>query len=157
MQNAVFMRVMHSARHFGDELHRAPDQHRFASDHFVELAAFDKFHAEIALGVALADLVDGNNAWMLEACGGFCFPPKALEMCFGGPGAKADYLQRDRAIETFLMRAVHNALTAPANFFQQFVIAEVSQYPCCSPGFLNNVCSRDVIAIGVVGLCNRID
>ena len=94
---------------------------------------------------------------MLEARGGFCFPPKALEMCFGGPGAKADHLQRDRAIETFLMRAVHNALTAPANFLQQFVIAEVCQYPCRSPGFLNNVCSRDVIAIGVVGLCSRID
>src|SRR5436190_19568607 len=150
MQNAVFMRVMHRARHFGDKLHRAPDRHRFASDCFVELAAFDKFHAEIALGVALADLVDGNNAWMLEAGSGFCFPPKALEMCFGGPGAKADHLQRDGAIETFLMRTIHYALTAPANFLQQFVIAEVCQYTCLSPGFLNTVSSPDIIAIDVV-------
>ena len=68
------------------------------------MAPLDKLHAEVALRLALADLVDGNDAWMLEVGGGFCFPPKAFQMRFAGPRAEADHLQRDCAIETFLAR-----------------------------------------------------
>src|SRR6266550_6200593 len=110
VQNPVLMRIMHRACHFRDELYCAPDRHRLASRYFVKLAAFDELHAEVALRIALADLVNGNNAWMLEVGGGFCFPAEALQMCVGGPGAEADHLQRDGAIQTFLMRAVHYAL-----------------------------------------------
>ena len=48
MKNAVFMRVMHSAREFGDQFHRAPDRHRLTPDHFIKLTAFDELHAEVA-------------------------------------------------------------------------------------------------------------
>jgi hypothetical protein len=65
---------------------------------------------------------------MIEAGRGFCFPAKALEMCFGGPRAKADHFKRDSAIETFLMGAINHALTAPANFLQQLVVAKVSEH-----------------------------
>ena len=36
--------------------------------------------------------------------------------------------KRDGAIETFLPRAKYHALTAAADFLQQFVVAEVSQH-----------------------------
>ena len=49
-------------------------------------------------------------------------------MRFGRPGAQADYFKRDGSIETFLIRPVNYTLTAPANFLQQFVVAEVSQH-----------------------------
>jgi len=111
MQNAVLMRVMHSARYFRNEFHRAPDRHRLALHHFVKLAAFDQLHAEVALAIALADFVDGNNAWMFQAGCSFCFPAKTLQMRFGGPRAEADYFERDGAIETFLMGAIDYALT----------------------------------------------
>ena len=61
-----------------------------APDHFVKLAAFDELHAEVARAIALADFVDGNDAWMIEAGGGFGFAAKALQVRFGGPLTKAD-------------------------------------------------------------------
>ena len=93
MQNAVFMRVMNGARHFGDQFHRLPDRHRRALDYFVELTAFDKLHAEVACAVALAHFVDRDNARMIETGGGFCFQTKALEVRFGGPLAETNDFQ----------------------------------------------------------------
>ena len=43
-----------------------------------EVAPFDQFHAEIAATIAFADFVNGNDKWMVEAGGGFCFAAKAL-------------------------------------------------------------------------------
>ncbi len=57
------------------------------SDYFVKLAAFDEFHAEVACAFALADLVDGNNAWMFEAGSSFRLPAKTLQVRFGRPRA----------------------------------------------------------------------
>ena len=99
-------------------------------DYFVELAAFDELHAEVALAIALADFVDGNNAWMFEVGSGFRFPAKTLQMRFGGPGTEADHFKRDSAIETFLMGTINNALTASADFLQQLVVAKVPEYFC---------------------------
>ena len=90
MENAVFMRVMDSARHLGDEFRRLPDRHRRSSDYFVELAAFDEFHAEVAATVALADFVDWNNAWMLKAGGCFRFATEPFYMRFARPLTKAN-------------------------------------------------------------------
>ena len=130
MQNAVFMRVMNSACYLRDQFRRLPDRHRLAPDYFVKLAAFDELHAEVARAIALADLVNGNNAWMFEAGSSFRFPAKALQMRFGGPRAQADHFERDGAIETFLMRAINYALTAPADFLQQLVVAEFGWNLC---------------------------
>jgi hypothetical protein len=63
-----------------------PDRHRLASHYFVKLAAFDQLHAEVTLAIALADFVDGNNAWMFEAGSSFRFPAKALRARFGRSG-----------------------------------------------------------------------
>ncbi len=79
MQNAVLMRVMNCAGQLGDQFRRMPDRHRLAPDYFVKLAAFDELHAEVAGAIALAHFVNRNDAWMVEAGRGFCFPAKALE------------------------------------------------------------------------------
>ena len=63
-----------------------PNRHRLTLDHFVKLAAFNELHAEVALAIALADLVNGNDAWMFEAGSSFRFSTKTLQMCFGRPG-----------------------------------------------------------------------
>ena len=63
MQNAVFMRVMHCARHLRDEFRRLPERHRRVCYYFVKLAAFDELHAEVAVAITLAYLVDGDDAW----------------------------------------------------------------------------------------------
>jgi hypothetical protein len=64
---------------------------------------------------------------MFEAGSSFRFPAKALQVRFGGPGAEADHLKCDSTIETFLMGAIDYALTASANFLQQFVVAKVTK------------------------------
>ena len=69
---------------------RLPDRHRCVFNYFVKLTAFNKLHAEVALAIALADLVDWDDARMIEARSGFGFQPKALEVRFGGPLAKAN-------------------------------------------------------------------
>ena len=51
-------------------------------------------------------------------------------MRFGGPRAQADHFESDGAIETFLVRSINHALTAAADFLQQFVVAKVSQHFC---------------------------
>ena len=45
-------------------------------------------------------------------------------------GPKANHFERDGAIETFLMRAINYALTAPADFLQQLVVAEFGWNLC---------------------------
>src|SRR5205823_3826681 len=70
-----------------------------------------------------------NNAWMLEAGGGFCFATESLKMCFRRPVTKAYDFERHCAVETFLPRAINHALTAATDFFEQFVIAECCLHP----------------------------
>ena len=64
--------------------------HRRVFNHFVKLTAFDKLHAEVALPIALANLVNGDDACMIEAGSSFCFQTKALEVRFSGPLPKAN-------------------------------------------------------------------
>jgi len=59
-------------------------------NYFVKLTAFYKLHAEIALAIPLAYLVDGDDAWMVKARSGFSFQAKALEMRLRCPLAEAD-------------------------------------------------------------------
>ena len=120
------MRVMNSASQLRDQFRCTANPHRLALDHFVKLAALDEIHAEIAATIALAHFVDGNDAWMFEAGGGFSFATKTLQMCVRSPRAQANDFERDGAIETFLVRSINYALTAPADFLQQFVVTKVS-------------------------------
>src|SRR5580765_7364163 len=90
MQNAVFMRVMNGASHLCNELHRLPNRNRRVFNYLIKLATFDKLHAEVALPIALAHLVNWDDAFMIEARSSFCFQAKALEVRFGGPLPKAN-------------------------------------------------------------------
>jgi hypothetical protein len=136
VQNAVFMCVVHSASHFHDEFHCLPHRCRPATDYFVELASFDKSHAEVACAIALADLVDGNDLRMIELRRGFRFPAKAFQMGVGCPLTDANDLYRDGAVETPLPGAEYYALTAPTDFLQQFVITKLSEQLCCGSSFV---------------------
>ena len=124
----MFMRVVHCAGHLGDKLRRLPDRHRRAPDDFVELATFDELHAEVARPIALADFVDGNDARMLEAGRSFGLQTETLEMRLRGPLAETDNFERNTTVETFLPRPKHYSLTASANFFQQLIVAQLSEH-----------------------------
>src|SRR4029434_8112603 len=115
MQNAVFMRVVNRARQFRDEFRCVSDRDPRALCHFIELSAIDELHAEVAGTLAFAHFVNGNNAWMIQTGGGFSFPTKALQMCFGCPRAQAYDFERNCAVQTFLVRAINDSLAAAAD------------------------------------------
>src|SRR5205823_6767972 len=125
MKYAALVSVMNCACDFGDQFCGAPDRHYFARGDCIELSPFDKFHAEVTGAIALADFVNRNNAWMLEAGGGFCFATESLQMRFSGPMAKADHFQRDREVQTFLPGAINYALSTATDPLDQFVVPNV--------------------------------
>src|SRR5213596_2863385 len=90
MENAVLVRIVDSTRHFRDQFHRLPDGHRGSPDYFVKLSALDKFHAEVARAITLADFVDWNDARMIEAGRSLGFKAKALQVRFASPLTKAN-------------------------------------------------------------------
>src|SRR5437667_990799 len=91
MENSMFMRVMHGASYFRNQFRGLSDRHRRALGYFIQLPAFDELHAEITRAIALTDFVNGDDARMIEACGGFGLPAKPFQMRFARPLTKADY------------------------------------------------------------------
>src|SRR4030095_8554140 len=53
MQYPVLMRVVHSASNLRNQFCRLSDGHWRAPDYFIQLAAFNKLHAEVARAIAL--------------------------------------------------------------------------------------------------------
>src|SRR5262249_45782791 len=103
----------------------APGRHRLALNDFIEWAALDQFHAEIAATGALADFVNRNDAGMIEPGCGLRFQMEALQMPSGSQLTQRDDLQCDGAIEAFLSCSIHKALSTATEFFEQFVVAKV--------------------------------
>jgi hypothetical protein len=54
------------------------------------LSAFDEFHAEVTGAIPLVHFVNGDNARMIEASGGFSFSAKPFQVRFAGPLTQAD-------------------------------------------------------------------
>src|SRR6266699_661323 len=74
---------------------------------------------------------------MLEAGGGFRFATESLKMCFRSPVTEANDFERHGAAETFLSRAINDALTAAANFLQQFIVTKIGQRLCRTRNLFN--------------------
>src|SRR5438552_7581466 len=113
------------------------------------MPTFDEFHAEVTGAIALADFVNGDNAWMLKTGGGFRFATETLQMRFGRPVPQADDFERHCAIQTFLSRAIDDALTAAPDFLQQFVIAKISEHFWRTRSLLSIQCWHAIVAAGV--------
>src|SRR2546430_13451582 len=92
MQNSVFMRVMHRARQLNNQFHCRPDRHRFTLEDYIELAAFDQAHAEVASTIALADFINWNDAGMVQPGGRFRFATESFHVRLRGPMAESDHL-----------------------------------------------------------------
>jgi hypothetical protein len=130
MQDSMFVREPNSARDLRSQLRSASRRDRFALEHFIQLPAFDEFHAEVTRAVALSDFVDRNNARMIQTRRRFRFLPKPFDVSFCRPMAEADHLKCYNPVEAFLSRAKHHALTATPNFSEQFVIPKVHHQRC---------------------------
>src|SRR6266511_6140528 len=116
MENAALVRIVQRSRQSCDKLGCPARCHLLPPGDFIEWPAFEQFHAEIAGAVTLSDLIDGNDAGMIETGCRFGFEVETLQVSFGRPRTKADDFQRDRAIEALLSRSVNNSLPAAAHF-----------------------------------------
>src|SRR5215472_3274697 len=85
VKNTVLMRIVDRACHFGDYFRSLPDRHWRTAYDFIELTAFNKFHAEIAGAMTLAHLVDRNDPRVIKARSSLSFPAKALQVRSAGP------------------------------------------------------------------------
>jgi hypothetical protein len=92
---------------------------------------------------------------MIEAGSCFGFPAKALEVLLCGPRTYAYDLERHGAIETFLVGPIHYALTTPADFLQQLIVAKISQDSFWSGDFLSIVRSRLIVPAAISGSSYR--
>src|SRR6266581_5621474 len=127
MQDVVLVRVLHRACQLNNQFHCRSDRHRLTLEHRIELSAFDQAHAEVASAIALADLINWNDAGMIQSGGRFRFATEPFYVRFRGPMTQGDYLQCHDAVKTFLPDTVNHALAAPTDFFQQLVITELDR------------------------------
>src|SRR5438128_8801876 len=102
MQDAMLVRIVHRAGQLCDEFCCATDRHRFAPGHFIELSPLDEVHAEVAAALALADVVNWDNAWMVQTCRSLGFETESLEMRLRRPLAEPNDFYRDWAVGTLV-------------------------------------------------------
>src|SRR5262249_13311130 len=102
MKDPASMRVMNSARKLGNQLRRPPDRYRFALatgrirrgglEEFVERAALNEFHAEVARPITLHDFVNRNDIRMTQTRRSFRFEPESFKARWCSPLASPENL-----------------------------------------------------------------
>ena len=91
-----------------------------------EAAAGDQLHREVVLALMLADLVDRDDAGVVEQRDGLGLVLEAAELGVAGEQAGPDHLQGHRAVERDLAGLVDDAHAAAAQLAPDLVIAEVA-------------------------------
>src|SRR5207248_9580984 len=125
MKDSVLVRELNRACNFHEQLGCTPSGHRSTFGKLIQVAAFDELHAEITRAVALADFVNRNDLRMLETRRRLGLVTKTPYVRCARPLAETDHFERDSSVEAFLARAIHYALSAAPDLFDQLVIAKL--------------------------------
>ena len=91
-----------------------------------QAAAGDELHREVVLAVVLADLVDRDDAGVVEQRHGLGLVLEPPQLVVAGEQAGLDHLQRHRAVEADLAGLVDDAHAAAAQLAADLVVAEVA-------------------------------
>ena len=86
------MGIMNSARQFDNEFGCTPIRHWLALDYFIKSSPFHELHAEVAGTVALPDLMNRDDAGVVQTRCGLCLEAKPFDVRFRGPASEADDL-----------------------------------------------------------------
>ena len=79
------------------------------------------------LAFAFTHFMDGDNVAVFERSGGGGFRPETLHILPGSQSAVQQQLDGYFAAQVFLPRPVNHPHSAAGDFFDQFVVAEVTQ------------------------------
>ena len=99
--------------------------HEF-SEGFLHPPTVDQLHAEIALILEGANLVDRDNAGVVECGDGFGFVLKTADLILAGELGVADHLQGDLPVQSDLPGPVDHSHAAPPEETDQFVVADIA-------------------------------
>ena len=92
-----------------------------------QTAPLDIVHRKVLKAVLLAHFVNRNDVGMLQTGSSPGFGAKAALEFVGGKLARQNHLHGDHAIETHLPRPINYTHPAAGDFFQQLIVAEVTE------------------------------
>jgi len=124
MQDPAAVCVVDGVRHARDQRSNVVPLAGERSDAPVEAAAFGELHAEQRQAGMLADLVDRQDAGVIEARHGFDFATEAVEHAGHRQQLRQHDLERDHAPGVRLARAVDDTHAAAGDFVEQLVVAD---------------------------------
>jgi hypothetical protein len=124
VQDPALVGMVDGPRNRRDESNRRLPVTRILGQPLGHAAPLDQLHAEVAVAVVFAHLMNRHDVRMVEVRDGFRFPTKTLEIFRGRPSPAQDHLDGNRPIEPNLARLVDHAHSATANLLQKLVIAE---------------------------------
>ena len=108
-----------------------------------------ELHAEVALAVVLADLVDRDDARVIEQRDGLGLVLEPAQLGVVGQHAGLDHLEGDGPVEADLPGLVDDAHAAAAQLFLNLVVAEVAD------GGAARQVARGPVAVGRAGSGRR--
>ncbi len=134
VQDAVLMRIVDG---LGDDLDVARGTgggQWLAGGEPGEALALDKIHGEEGPTLVRANFVDGDDVCVLQTGGRRRFRAEPLGQVLARLVAEQEHLHCDNAAKALLPRLVNDPHAAAGDFFEQFVVAEVSTPIALTPG-----------------------
>jgi hypothetical protein len=61
-----------------------------------------------------ADFIDGDDIWVIEACGSFGFDEESADCMLGGEGASEDHFESNKSAKGALTRTIDDAHPPPS-------------------------------------------
>ena len=145
VENAAHVGVVDRLGRLGQERRRGPGIGLERGELLGEVAPLDQLHAEIALAVVLADLVDRDDPRVIEQGDGLGLVLEASQLGVVGQNSGLDHLERDGPVEADLPGLVDDAHAAAAQLFLNLVVAEVAD------GGAARQVARGPVAVGRAG------
>ena len=126
VQDAPHVGVLHGLGRLDQEGHGGPRIVRERGEPLAEVGPLDQLHAEVALAVVVADLVNRDDAGMIQQCHSLGLVLEPTQLPLVGQHACLDHLERDGPVEAELPGLVDHAHAAPAKLFLNLVVTEVA-------------------------------
>jgi hypothetical protein len=126
VEDAAHVRMMHCFGRRRHQARRGAGVVAILPQPAGQAAAGDQLHAEVALPLVLAHLVDRDDVRVVERGDRLSLVLEPPQLVLAGELGGADHLEGDGAVETDLPRLVHQAHAAAAELARQLVVAEVA-------------------------------
>jgi hypothetical protein len=126
VQDTPLMGMVDRPRDLGDEESRLARRTSEAVEDLVQARPFHELHGEVVPALELSDLVNRDDAGVVQVGDGLGLVPEAAHLVVVGPGPGADHLEGDRPIQAELSRPVDDPHASPAPHPPHLVVSDVA-------------------------------